>query len=184
VIFAEHHIPGTINIPLNRSFTTWAGWLLSPDRDIHLIASDDTTRSVEQAVRDLAMIGLDRVAGYFPLSVLDDWSGRGRELDAARQMSPEQVASLLRAGRAHVVDVRGASEWEEGHMPDASHIPLGYLTERANELPRDRALVMTCQGGGRSAIGASLLRRMGFEDVINLTGGYSAWEREGHAVVK
>ena len=62
--FADAHVPGTLNIPLNKSFSTWAGWLLPYDRDLHLIV-DDESRALDEAVRDLAMIGLDRIAGVF-----------------------------------------------------------------------------------------------------------------------
>jgi hypothetical protein len=63
--FAGGHAPGSINIPLNRSFTAWAGWLLPYDKDFYLIVDESTTAAVDAAVRDLALIGLDRIGGYF-----------------------------------------------------------------------------------------------------------------------
>jgi hydroxyacylglutathione hydrolase len=81
-----------------------------------------------------------------------------------------------------VVDVRAQHEWDAGHVPGVAHFPLGNLTEHVNELPRDQPIVVYCQGGGRSAIGASLLQARGFSNVSNLRGGFSQWQREGHAV--
>jgi hydroxyacylglutathione hydrolase len=78
-----------------------------------------------------------------------------------------------------VVDVRGASEWSAGHLPGAIHIPLGHLTDRAGDLPSGRAIVVQCQAGGRSAIAASVLERLGFADLINLSGGITAWAAAG-----
>jgi hydroxyacylglutathione hydrolase len=81
-----------------------------------------------------------------------------------------------------VLDVRGRSEWEAGHLPGIANIPLGYLTDHIDEIPADRPLVLHCRGGGRSAIAASVLAAHGVPNVINLTGGFDRWAREGHAV--
>jgi len=94
------------------------------------------------------------------------------------------LAGALRAGAAAVVDVRAPHEWEAGHLPGAMHVPLGHLAERLDALPRDRPLVLQCQGGSRSAIGASLLRARGFTNVANLAGGYAAWRDAGLPVEK
>jgi hydroxyacylglutathione hydrolase len=80
---------------------------------------------------------------------------------------------------AVVVDVRADSEWNEGHIPGARHIFLADLVDEADELPRDRPVVIACQGGSRSSIGTSLLRARGFENVINFSGGFAEWQRIG-----
>jgi hydroxyacylglutathione hydrolase len=82
-----------------------------------------------------------------------------------------------------VVDVRNASEWAHGHIPGALHIPVGHLSQRLSEIPRDRPVVVQCQGGTRSAIAASVLLSRGVRDVINLRGGYDEWTREALPVV-
>ena len=76
-------------------------------------------------------------------------------------------------------DVRGQAEWEAGHLPGVPNIPLGYLTRRLAEVPRDRPVVVHCQAGSRSAIAASVLRSRGIAGVINLTKGYQEWEARG-----
>jgi hydroxyacylglutathione hydrolase len=184
--FAAGHVPGTINIPLNRSFNTWAGWLVSYDRDVYLLVEGEGAARVEEAVRDLAMIGLDRVAGTFGTDALAAWSTGGRALEMVSQMTVAELAALRASGAVAVVDVRGLGEWEAGHLPAAGgapvHIPLGYLTDRLAELPAGRPLVLHCQGGGRSAIAASVLQAHGIKDVVNLVGGYGAWAAAGHPV--
>ena len=87
------------------------------------------------------------------------------------------LASRLRD--VTVVDVRSATEWKGGHLPGALHIPLGYLAERAAEIPAGRPVVVQCHSGARSAIGASVLERLGVGEVSNLTGGYSGWVAAG-----
>ncbi|XJZ28928.1 rhodanese-like domain-containing protein [Bacillota bacterium Lsc_1132] len=75
-------------------------------------------------------------------------------------------------------NVRNQSEWDAGHIPGAYHYMLGNLTDKLDSLPKDKKIITQCQGGGRSAIGASLLQAKGF-NVLNLEGGFSAWEKAG-----
>ena len=172
--FAAGHVPGTISIPLNRSFTTWAGWLVPYDAEFHLLAAAGG-RPLAEAVRDLAMIGLDRVAGWFGPEVVEDWRAEHGALESTPQVDAREAARRLADGAVTVIDVRAPSEYDAGHLPGVANIPLGRLSERLSEIPRDRPLVMHCQGGGRSAIAAALLQAEGFNDVANMTGGFSAW---------
>ena len=80
-----------------------------------------------------------------------------------------------RLNEVTVIDVRNATEWATGHLPGAIHIPLGYLTDRLADIPTSRPIVVQCQSGNRSAVGASILERHGFSNVSNLTGGITAW---------
>jgi hydroxyacylglutathione hydrolase len=180
--YAVGHIPGTLNIPLNKSFTTWAGWLIPYDADFYLITDGSGPQQVDEALRDLAMIGLDRAAGYFGGEVIESWRADNHQLSSIRQISSGELASKLREQDVSIVDVRGATEWEAGHLPGAANIPLGYLSERIDELPAGRPLVIHCQGGGRSAIATSLLRSHGIDDVVNLSGGFADWQASGGAV--
>ena len=182
--FAAGLIPGTINIPMSRSFTTWAGWLLPYERSIYLIVDEahDTT-VIDNAVRDLAMIGLDRVAGYFTSGVVQAWADDGQSLVTIPQLTPSEVAMRMQ-GRATVLDVRGVVEWEAGHLPGAVNIPVGHLTEHLDELPTDTPLIVHCQSGARSAIAASVLRAQGFRNVVNMTGGFAAWDAAGLPVLR
>jgi hydroxyacylglutathione hydrolase len=180
--FAGEHVPGTINIPLNNSFNTWAGWLVPFDRAFHLIVEATHAGALDEAVRDLAMIGLDRVEGYFDASAVEQWATAGGTLQQVRQTSVRELSSRMRAGDVAVLDVRGAAEWEAGHLPGVPNIPLGYLIDRLDEVPRDRPLVLHCQSGARSAIAASLLQARGFTNVVNLAGGIVAWQQDGQPV--
>lgn len=177
--FAAGYVMGTINIPLNRSFTTWAGWLLSYEQPFYLIVEDEhCSHCVDEAVRDLAMIGLDRVAGYFGAEAVEEWAGT-RDLEQVPQVTAAQLARDINLGTVAVIDVRGRSEWQLGHLPGAINIPVGYLLERADDIPRDVPVVVQCQSGARSAIAASVLRAAGLRNVSNLVGGYAAWRHAG-----
>lgn len=175
-------IPGTLNLPLNKSFVTWAGWFVDYEHDIYLLtdevgeAGDALAR---RAAAELAMIGLDRVRGWFGADAFTGWQAAGRALDQTPQVDESTLAGWLRDGRVTLVDVRTLSEWEEGHIDGARHVPLGRLPEALEALPPATPVVMQCQGGARSAIAASLARRAGLAHVSNLRGGIERW-RDGH----
>lgn len=181
--FAAGHAPGTLGIPLDRSFTTWAGSLIPYDRDFHLIVEDPESGSADEASHALAMIGLDRVAGVFGADALGALEDSGVELSRTPRIDPAELAARLEREACTLVDVRGASEWDSGYIPGARHIPLGSLAERIAELPRDRPLVVQCQSGSRSVIAAALLEHLGRPGAADLTGGMQAWRSAGLAIV-
>ena len=179
--FAAGHIPGTINIPLNKAFTTWAGWLVPYDVDIHVIVGAGSNQAVDHVRCDLAMIGLDRLAAYATWDEVDRVRGGA---ETTQQIAADRLNAQLRQGDVHVLDVRSAAEWRDGHIRGAQHIPLGDLPSRAGEVPGDRTVVVHCLGGTRSAIAASLLQARGRRDVANFAGGYNAWRTAGFDVVR
>ncbi|NIN70363.1 MAG: MBL fold metallo-hydrolase [Gemmatimonadetes bacterium] len=178
--FAAGHLPGAISIPLDRSFTTWAGWLIPYDREFYLIVEDEA--GVDEAARDLMLIGLDRIGGYFGAAAIATWEGNGRKLAKMAEISSDELAARVSANDVAVIDVRGSVEWEAFHIPGAANIPLGYLSERLDELPREGTVVLHCQEGWRSGIGASLLEARGITNVANLKGGIRAWVADGRPV--
>ena len=180
--FAARHVPGSINIPLNKSFTTWAGWLMPYDRDFYLIVDNASEHIIDEATQDLMMIGLDRIAGYFSADAIEASTAAGGEVASVPQISVAMLAEGMKSGKFTVLDVRGHSEWEAGHLPNVGNIPVGYLTERLDEVPRDRPVVVHCQSGARSAIAASVLRAKGLSNVMNLTGGFAEWQAQGKPV--
>jgi hydroxyacylglutathione hydrolase len=171
--FAAGHIPGTINIPLDNSFTNWAGWLVGYDQAFYLIGSEPTIR---QAVRDLIYIGLDNIGGYFDPSILETWPG---ELQSYQTTTPTEIADEILKGQVTVLDIRALSEWNEGHLPGAKHIMLGYLPNRIREIPTGKPVVVHCRTQNRSAIGASVLQAKGIPNVIKMRAGYQGWAAAG-----
>jgi hydroxyacylglutathione hydrolase len=175
--FAAGYVPGSISIPLNRSFVGRAGWLLGYDRDVHLLSDAEDDGAARAAAFELAMIGLDRVAGWFGADALAAWRERGA-LEVVPQVSPREVAEGGVGSGWTVIDVRAADEWEAGHIPGAQHAPLGRLLDRLDTLTLEGRVAVQCQTGSRSAVAASLLRARGIE-AANLAGGLEAWRREG-----
>ncbi|MEO7360601.1 MAG: MBL fold metallo-hydrolase [Gemmatimonadaceae bacterium] len=187
--YAESHVPDTLNIPYNKSFSTWAGWLVPGETEITLIVNaaehEITPDVLSQAVRDLAMVGLDRVTGWMDQAALHAWTEAGHALANVKQVSSQDLAAQfarnelsLASGSAMLIDVRNDEEWSHGHLAGAQHLPLGHLLSSIRA-GRDIPLIVQCQAGARSAIAASLLKRAGFSNVTNLTGGYNAWVEDG-----
>jgi len=173
--FAAGHAEGTINIPYNKSFTNWAGWLLSYDQDIVLIADPEELAEVKKSLQS---IGLDQVTAYIDSKEL------AGSLEAYKTVTASEAKKMMEDDTYFVIDVRNQSEWDSGHIPGAHHIMLGNLTDKLDEVPKDKKIIAHCQSGVRSAIGTSLLLKNGYKDVLNLEGGFNAWEAEGLPVKK
>jgi rhodanese-related sulfurtransferase len=94
------------------------------------------------------------------------------------QVDPDDAHAMLGEGAA-LLDVREQDEWDAGHVPDAQFIPLGELTARVGELPRDRRIVVICRTGARSDRAAQFLAGQGF-DAVNVDGGMRAWVNGGY----
>lgn len=156
--FGAGHLRGTLNLPMGRSFTTYAGSLLPYDRDLILVVPE---RQLGAAVRALVSIGLDRVTGWTGLEAVEAWRKAGKPLDTLpRADVPAAVDGQM------VVDVRGESEWRQGHLEGARLVPLPELPGRIGEIPTDRPVILVCQTGSRSAVAASYLRAMGVRGVV------------------
>ncbi|MCA0377148.1 MAG: MBL fold metallo-hydrolase [Gemmatimonadetes bacterium] len=164
--YAARFVPGTLSVPLSKSFSTYVGSLLAVETPLVFVAVD--AAQATRAREELAHIGFDDIRGW----------ARAADVLAAepapRSITQWTPAQLAAHGTVTIVDVRGKTEWDAGHIDGAMHIPLGSLPERAGEIP-DGLVVLQCQGGGRSSIAASLLAAQGRRDVVNLAGGYAAW---------
>ncbi len=179
--FAAGHYPGAVNIPVSKSFVTYAGTALTYDRPIVLIGHD--VEFAASAAARLALIGMDDVAIATP-AVLDELRTGTRPVESLATISASALADRMAGNGVRVVDVRGRSEWNEGHIRGATHIYLGELLERKNELRHDEPIIVHCESGTRSSIGASLLRAQGFTNVTNFPGGVLAWRKAGLPLVQ
>jgi hydroxyacylglutathione hydrolase len=178
--FAAAHVPGSIHIALSGQFASWAGRLLGLDRQIVILAEDDD--SVRESQMRLARVGIENIAGYLG-GGLAGWFQQDQDLDYIPQIAVQDFAELRasEADQIRVLDVREPGEAAAGAIPGSVNIPLASLASRVGELDRGKLLVVHCKGGYRSSIATSLLRRAGFQDIANLTGGYDAWKASAAA---
>ena len=155
--FAAAHVPGSLSIPVSRSFATWAGWLLPYDADVWLLTDqvavgDVLPDAVQQAVHDLMLIGLDRVAGWFDGAALSARAAADAPMGSVPQVDAATLSERLMREPLSVVDVRGATEYAAGHLPDSRNVPVGLLHRTARHAP------------GRPAAGGAVPERRAFRD--------------------
>ncbi len=176
--FAVAHVPGSVHIGLSGQFASWAARVLGLDKRIILVG-EDADHLRESQLR-LARVGIEKVDAYLEGGIAG-WVESGYELEYIPQLSPQEFDELRAQDRNIVVlDVREPGEVAAGAMEGSIRIPLGELGARSRELPKDKLMVVHCKGGYRSSIATSILRRDGFRDIVNLTGGYDAWKAAGH----
>ncbi len=167
------HLKGSVNIGLGGQYASWAGTLLRRDRPIVLITESGAEE--ESALR-LGRIGFDHIAGYLKggmhaLDARPDLLGRTDRITAAalRDRLDTESPPL-------VLDIRSGQERAARSIRGSLHVPLNHLEERLGEIPNGTTVVVQCAGGYRSAMAASILKRNGIADVMDLVGGLAAWE--------
>jgi rhodanese-related sulfurtransferase len=171
--FAAGHVPGSVNIALSGQFASWAGALLGlASRPVLIAESDD---AVSEARMRLARIGLEDARGYLKGGV-DAWEKAGLPLRELPQVTVEALNRGLQSAGIQVLDVRREREWEDGHIEGASWWPLDNFKVAPPEIDRSVPIAVHCKGGYRSMIACSLLQRAGFQNVVNVVGGFDAWQ--------
>ncbi|PSK93161.1 MBL fold metallo-hydrolase [Taibaiella chishuiensis] len=164
---AKGFLPGSLHIQGNNAFATWAGWMLDGEEPFMLIAAED---QLEDLSRKLMRIGLDRAYGY-----ITDPREAGLELQVADLIGTEELQQLMSKPGVQLIDVRGVSEYKAGHIDGAINCFVGTLADNLDTIPEDQPVVIYCQGGDRSALAYSILKRNGFEQVKNYSGGMNEW---------
>lgn len=175
VDFAEGFIPGSLNIQSNNSFSTWAGWLLNYQEQFMLVCDDN---QIEDLTRKLMRIGLDNIFGY-----ITDVKDLGLDLQKADVISLDEFKTYIGKEDVQIVDVRGVTEYEAGHVTGADHVFVGTIADNLDKISKDKQVVIHCQAGDRSAIAYSILAKNGFANVKNFSGGMKEWQaNEGKTI--
>lgn len=174
--FAKGFIPGSLNIQGNNSFATWCGWLLNYQEQFVLVAEK---AQMEDLTRKLMRIGLDNVYGF-----ITDVAAMDMPLDVADVISINEFRSYIGRDDVQLIDVRGLTEYEAGHVAGANHLFVGTIEKNLDKISRNKQVVIHCQAGDRSAVAQSILARNGFRNVKNFSGGMKEWLASGGAVEK
>ncbi len=173
--FAKGFIPGSLNIQGNNSFSTWCGWFLNYQEQFILVANED---QIEDLTRKLMRIGMDNIYGF-----IADVSSMDIPLQTAEVIGIDEFRSSIAKGEAQIVDVRGLTEYETGHIEGAEHLFVGTIPDNLNKISQNKPVIIHCQAGDRSALAYSILAKNGFTNVKNYSGGMSEWlANEGKTV--
>lgn len=175
-VFAKGFIPNSINIGINGNFAPWVGALI-PDvkQEILLVAEAD---KVEEVVTRLARVGYDNVLGYLE-GGFATWKSAGKETDSIQSITASEFAALAEKQPVNIMDVRRKSEYDSEHIKGAENVPLDYINDNMSQVGRDKTWYVHCAGGYRSMIFASILRARGFDNLINVQGGFGAIKETG-----
>lgn len=170
--FAGGHVPGSYSIWLG-GMPVFGGWIGDERSPVYLVG--DRGGDIDTAAVHLSRIGIDNVQGGLG-GGFGSWRASGKAVEASGTLTPQALADDLNSYQ--VLDVREIDEYDEGHIPGARHMFVGYLPEQIDALglDRERPVAVTCSVGHRAGLGVSLLLRAGFTDVSNLLGGMTAWQ--------
>ena len=175
--FGGQHAPRAYHNDLAGNFSTFSGWILPPNQDILLVTEHEA--QIAEAAIGLKRVGLDRVVGH-----LDDgmyaWARSGLPVAHVTPLSVQKLYEIGTGDSRVLVDVRSKSEYDAFHIEGSIHIPVPELRTRYDELDPEAEIVLICNTGRRSSMGASLLLRNGFTKVLNVAGGTTGYTAAGY----
>lgn len=169
--FGPGHIPNSINIGLNGSFAVWVGTLIPElDQPILVIAPEGQE---EETIIRLSRVGYDNVIGYLD-GGFNTWKKSGKDFSVIPSVTAQEFASIVNAGGANVIDVRKQSEHDSEHVVGATCMPLDYINDYMDKYPKGEKTYLHCKGGYRSMTTASILQSRGYNNFVNVMGGFDA----------
>jgi len=169
--FAKGFIPNSINIGIDGSFAPWVGSLIPGVGHPLLIVTDEGRE--EEVVTRLARVGFDNTRGYLKGGI-KSWLQSGKEIDLIESISAKEFAKRIKEQTHTIIDVRKPGEFEAEHLTDAINIPLDFLNSHLAEIPKESEVYLHCAGGYRSMIAASILKSRGWDNLVDVSGGFKA----------
>jgi len=179
--FAKGFIPGSINISLYGSFAVWAGTLINDIKQKIIFISDEGKE--EEVVTRLARVGYDNTAGYLKGGI-KAWETEGYEVDKIPTVSVEEFSEIEERDKSiNILDVRKKSEFDSEHIINAVNAPLDYIEESMELVDKKKTYYVHCEAGYRSMIFASILKTKGFDNLIDVTGGFKSIKDTGKFLI-
>jgi hydroxyacylglutathione hydrolase len=173
--FEKGFIPGSINIQGNNSFATWMGWFVTYNEPFILLAAPS---QMDDLTRKLMRIGLDNIHGFVDAAKINELANGPLSTSTMVNISDVKANTT-----AQVIDLRGAAEFNAGHIAGATNVFVGTLLQNLAKVPKDKPVIIHCQGGDRAAIGYSLLVKEGYTNVSNYSPGINEWIKEAQPLV-
>ena len=175
--FAKGFIPNAINIGIDGSFAPWVGTLI-PDIKQQILLVTDPGREEEVVIR-LARVGYDYCIGYLD-GGFEAWKKAGYETDSIRSISVEELADIRRKDPGtRILDVRKKSEYDSEHVIGAENAPLDFVNDALAGIDKNKTYYVHCAGGYRSMIFTSILRARGYQNLVDVKGGFKAIKESG-----
>lgn len=180
-VFAKGFVPNSINIGIDGNFAPWAGALI-PDIKQEILLITDQGRE-EEVVTRLARVGYDHTIGHLQ-GGFEAWKNAGKETDTIESIRVDQLVEKLKENPGlNILDVRKESEFLSEHVLTAENMPLDYINDHLAELDKNKTYYVHCAGGYRSMIFNSILKARGYDNLIDVQGGFKSIKESGQLEV-
>lgn len=170
-VFAKGFVPNSINIGIDGNFAPWVGALIPDVKQAILLVAEPNR--VEEVVTRLARVGYDYTIGFLE-GGFEAWEKAGKEVDRIKSITAEELAAIAAKEEIHILDVRKNSEYLSEHVENAENAPLDYVNESMLKVDKNKTYYVHCAGGYRSMIFNSILRARGYDNLIDVKGGFKA----------
>ncbi len=179
-MFRQGFIPRSIFIGIDGDFAPWVGTLVRDIQQEILIVADEGRE--EEVIKRLARVGYDNVLGYLK-GGFKAWKMAGKEVDEVESITADEFAKIYRkvvcgdtdnGNHLTIKDVRKTTEFETGHIKEADNIPLAQISELMDEFHKEETNYIHCAGGYRSMVASSILKSRGYDNVVDIQGGFGA----------
>jgi glyoxylase-like metal-dependent hydrolase (beta-lactamase superfamily II)/rhodanese-related sulfurtransferase len=175
--FAKGFIPGSINIGLRGNFAVWVGTLVPDIKQPILIITEEGAE--EEVITRLARVGYDYTIGYLN-GGFNAWKQSGKDIETIKSITPKAFAEIYKKDHSvNILDVRKSSEYNSEHIIGAVNVPLDFINDNMQILDPAKKYYVHCAGGYRSMVFASILKARGYNNLIDIHGGFKALKNTG-----
>ncbi|WP_026260381.1 MBL fold metallo-hydrolase [Segetibacter koreensis] len=174
--FAKGFVPNSINIGIDGNFAPWVGALIPDIKQKLLIIADEGRE--EEVITRLARVGYDFTIGYLK-GGFEAWKNAGKEVDEIETVNAESVADLITQPSVKILDVRNEKEFFSEHIDGAVNFPLDNVNDHVSSLYKETKYLVHCAGGYRSMIFNSIFKARGFDNLVDIQGGFKAIKESG-----
>ena len=166
--FEKGFIKSSLNIGLNGTYAVWLGTLIDISRPLVFVTEEGKEN---ESILRAARVGFENVKGFLKGGIAA-WINAGNNIEKIQSLTPQEFAGKLKSGKQNILDVRKPFEFENGHVKDAESFELASLEKSLNSLDKKKNYLIHCKAGYRSMIASSILKANGFENIINIYGGF------------
>ncbi|MEL0454598.1 rhodanese-like domain-containing protein [Flavobacteriaceae bacterium SZ-1-7] len=176
--FVNGHIPNSIFIGLNGSFAPWVGALITDIKQPILLITPDGKE--QETVTRLSRVGYDNTLGYLKGGI-GAWKAAGKDIETISSISVDKFSEEFKNDDVNVLDVRKDGEYKSEHLvgDHVQHFALDYINDNMNTIDKNKTYYLHCAGGYRSVIAASILKARGFNNLVDIAGGFGALKNSG-----
>lgn len=174
-IFAQAYIPNSINIGLDGNFAQWVGEMI-PDVKQQILLITEPGKE-EESVTRLSRVGYDHTIGYLK-DGFKAWSQSDKDIESITRITAQDLAQQYN-NKPLVFDVRKASEYNSEHVVDAINVPLNEINQHLAQFPKETPFIVHCAGGYRSMIAAAILKQRGWDNFVDVQGGFKTIKETG-----